>query len=148
MILRTNQRRLVLHLATLFLWIALVGSVSYWMLRIIAVTPPSENIDKAARSAEVADPSNFIRMLATSSPKITSSAEASNSFTLKGVISGAAGAQAALIVVNNDPARTFLVGAPVADGFILHSTTKSEVKLSKLSGGPSFMTLQMPPIEK
>jgi general secretion pathway protein C len=118
------------------------------MLRIIAITPPGENIDRAVRNAEVTDPSNFIRMLGTSAPKITPSAEASNSFVLQGVISGAAGAEAALIAVNNNPARTFLVGAPVADGFILHSTTKSEVKLSKLSGGPSFMTLQMPPIEK
>ena len=148
MILRTTQRSLVLHLATLFLWIALVGSVTYWMLRIIAVTPPSENRDKSVQNAEVADPSNFKRMLGTSSPKITPPAEALNRFALKGVISGAAGAQAALIVVDNDPARTFLVGAPVADGFILHSTTKSEVKLSKLNGGSSFMTLQMPPLEK
>ena len=148
MILRTTPRRFVLHLTTLFLWIALVGSVTYWMLRIIAVTPPGENIDKAVRNAEVGDPSNFIRMLGTSSSKVTPSEEALNRFALKGVISGRAGAEAALIAVNNDPARTFLVGAPVADGFILHSTTKSEVKLSKLSGGPSFMTLQMPPIEK
>jgi len=146
--LRTNQGRFVIHLTTLFLWIALFGSVTYWMLRIIAVTPPSENIDKAVRNAEVADPSNFIRMLGTSSSKVIPSAEALNRFALKGVISGRAGAEAALIVVDNDPARTFLVGAPVADGFILHSTTKNEVKLSKLSGGLSFMTLQMPPTEK
>ena len=118
------------------------------MLRIIAITPPGENIDRAVRNAEVTDPSNFIRMLGTSAPKITPSAEASNSFVLQGVISGAAGAEAALIAVNNNPARTFLVGAPVADGFILHSTNKREVKLSKLSGGPSFMTLQMPPLDK
>jgi general secretion pathway protein C len=146
--LRTNQGRFVIHLTTLFLWIALFGSVTYWMLRIIAVTPPSENIDKAVRNAEVTDPSNFIRMLGTSSSKVIPSAEALNRFALKGVISGRAGAEAALIVVDNDPARTFLVGAPVADGFILHSTTKNEVKLSKLSGGLSFMTLQMPPTEK
>ena len=148
MMLRTNQGRFVIHLTTLFLWIALFGSVTYWMLRIIAVTPPSENIDKAVRNAEVTDPSNFIRMLGTSSSKVIPSAEALNRFALKGVISGRAGAEAALIVVDNDPARTFLVGAPVADGFILHSTTKNEVKLSKLSGGLSFMTLQMPPTEK
>jgi len=144
----TTQRRFGTHLATLFLWLALVGSVTYWMLRIIAVTPPSEKIGKAVQNAEVADPSNFIRMLGASSPKITPSAEELSRFALKGVISGAAGAEAALISIDNGIARTFLVGATVADEFILHSTAKREVKLSKLNGGPSFITLQMPPVEK
>jgi len=145
---RTTQLRLGPYLGTLFLWIALVGSVTYWMLRIIAVTPPSGNIGKAVQNAEVADPSNFIRMLGTRSPKITPSVEELSRFALKGVISGAAGAEAALISIDNDTARTFLVGATVADEFILHSTAKREVKLSKLNGGPSFITLQMPPLEK
>ena len=65
-------------------------------------------------------------------------------FRLAGVIASASGQGAALLSVDGQPARTFLVGAEIASGLWLQSVGPGEAMLAGGMQGPVMATLRVP----
>ena len=65
-------------------------------------------------------------------------------FRLAGVIASASGQGAALLSMDGQPARTFLVGAEIASGLWLQSVGPAEAMLAGSMQGPVMATLRVP----
>jgi general secretion pathway protein C len=65
-------------------------------------------------------------------------------FRLAGVMASASGQGAALLSVDGQPARTFLVGAEIASGLWLQSVGPAEAMLAGSMQGPVMATLRVP----
>jgi len=65
-------------------------------------------------------------------------------FRLAGVIASASGQGAALLSMDGQPARTFLVGAEIASGLWLQSVGPGEAILAGGMQGPVMATLRVP----
>lgn len=143
-----TPHRLVLHTATLCVWLLVAASATYWILQINAQRSSSNLPAAPFFKSEAIDATNLARLLGAA-PSL-SAAPVSNStrFALKGVVSGALGKEAALIAIDNKPALTFKVGSVVEEGLILQSATARRVTLSASRDGPAVMTLEMPLLDK
>jgi general secretion pathway protein C len=143
-----SANRMGLHVATLFVWLLAVGSAVYWVLHIDTVRSGSHVAAVAIAKVELPDPAGMAQLLgATASPSFAP-VNASSRFTLQGVVSGARGKEAALIVIDDKPAQAFRVGSTIEDGLILQSATARQVTISATPLGPALMTLEMPPLVK
>ena len=65
-------------------------------------------------------------------------------FRLAGVIASASGQGAALLSMDGQPARTFVVGAEIASGLWLQSVGPGEAMLAGSLQGPVMVTLRVP----
>ena len=65
-------------------------------------------------------------------------------FRLAGVIASASGQGAALLAMDGQPARSFLVGAEIAPGLWLQSVGPAEAMLAGSVQGPVMATLRVP----
>ena len=140
--------RIVLHLATLLMWLAAVGSAVYWVLHINARQSGNNMPVIAIAKADQPDPTSLAKALGATAPQAAAPVNVSNRFALKGVVSGALGKEAALIVIDNKPAQAFRIGSAIEDGLILQSATARKVTLSATPNGPAVMVLEMPPLAK
>ena len=140
--------RLVLHVATLSVWLLAVGAATYWVLHLNKGRSASNAPTATAAKVETVDAGSLGRILGATAPQAAAPVSASNRFSLKGVVSGALGKEAALIVIDDKPARAFRVGSAIEDGLILQSATARQVTLSATPNGPPLMTLDMPPLVK
>lgn len=145
---RPTESRLVLHVATFCTWLLVAGSATYWVLHTTKSRGPKNAPAAAMVKVELADPAGLARILGATAPQAAIPVSASNRFSLKGVVSGALGKEAALIVIDDKPARAFRVGTAIEDGLILQSATARQVTLSATPNGPALMTLDMPPLVK
>ena len=142
-----SANRVGLHVATLCVWLLAVGSAIYWVLHMQSGRS-GNNVPAATAKVELPDATSLARILGATAPQAATAVRASNRFTLKGVVSGALGKEAALIVIDDKPARAFRVGSAIEDGLILQSATERRVTLSATPDGPPLMTLEMPPLVK
>ena len=99
-------------------------------------------------SGNANDPAMLARLLGALAPQAAVATNNSNRFVLKGVVSGALGKEAALIVIDDKPAKAFRVGSSVEEGLILQSASARKVTLSSTMNGPALMTLEMPAMGK
>ena len=146
--LALTRDRLVLHTATLFVWLVAAASAGYWLLQTVAAKPASQAMTTLATESpgNAVDAAGLARLLGATAPLSAAPVSNSNRFSLKGVVSGALGQEAALIVIDDKPAQAFRVGSVVEDGLYLKSATARKVTLSATPGGPASMTLEMPPL--
>ncbi len=147
--LASTRNRLVLHTATLWVWVLAASCVGYWILQIASNPKPGNRIMTAAANgpeANALDASSLARLLGATAPLAATPVSNSSRFALKGVVSGALGQEAALIVIDDKPAKAFRVGSAIEDGLILQSATARKVTLAATPGGPVLMTLEMPPL--
>lgn len=142
--LRAN--RFGLHIATLCMWLAAVGSGVYWALHMNASQSASNLPAVTMAKADQPDAASLAKIMGATAPQAAAPVNASSRFSLKGVVSGAPGREAALIVIDDKPARAFRVGSTLEDGLILQSATARKVTLSATLNGPAVMTLEMPPL--
>ena len=140
--------RLVLHVATFCAWLVVAGSAVYWVLKTTSGQRPSNAPVAVVAKVDTPDAASLARILGATAPQAVAPVSASNRFSLKGVVSGALGKEAALIVIDDKPARAFRVGTALEDGLILQSATARQVTLSATPNGPPLMTLDMPPLVK
>ena len=147
--LALTRNRLVLHTATLLVWVVAAICIGYWVLQ-ISSSPKSGNPITTAISTEpvnnAPDATSLARLLGATAPLAATPISNSNRFALKGVVSGALGKEAALIAIDDKPAKAFRVGSAIEDGLILQSATARKVTLSTTPNGPVLMTLEMPPL--
>jgi general secretion pathway protein C len=150
MLLSSNDR-LVLHTATFLVWALAAGCIGYWALQI------SSNNEQGKRTVATSgaemlggatDSASLARLLGTKAPEVTAPSPASSRFSLKGVVSGATGKEAALIAIDDKPARAFRVGTAIEEGLFLQSVIVRQVTLSASKDGPTLMTLEMPALVK
>ena len=144
----TTPQRFFLQAATLCVWLLLAASATYWVLQINAGSGQQSSLAAAADRAEPINTTSLGRLLGTRAAAAAPPTAAVTRFALKGVVSGATGRQAALIAIDDKPARPYIIGSVIEDGLILQSTAAREVRLAASKGGPVVMTLQMPPLEK
>ena len=148
--LASTRQRLVLHTATFAAWALAAAGAGYWGLQITsnggqANLPPAVSANSASSNAN--DPAALARLLGAAAPQAVTAAN-NNRFALKGVVSGALGQEAALIVIDDKPAKAFRVGSTIEDGLILQSAAPRKVTLAASKDGPAVMTLEMPPLNK
>ena len=146
--LALTRDRLVLHTATLFVWLLAAVCVGYWFLQTVSAKPANQAMTALATEApgNAVDTAGMARLLGATPLVAAAPVSNSNRFSLKGVVSGALGQEAALIVIDDKPAQAFRVGSVVEEGLFLQSATARKVTLSATPGGPASMTLEMPPL--
>ena len=130
------------------MWLLVAGSATYWVLQTNAGRSPGNVPIATAAKVEPLDAAGLARVLGATAPQVIAPSIASNRFSLKGVVSGALGKEAALIAIDDKPARAFQVGSAIENGLVLQSATARKVTLSATPNGPALMTLEMPPLNK
>ena len=147
--LAPTRDRLVLHTATLFVWVLAASCVGYWALQLVS-SPKSGDLALPVTASEprsnTTDATSLARLMGATAPQAAAPISNSNRFSLKGVVSGALGKEAALIVIDDKPAKAFRVGSVIEEGLILQSASARKVTLAATQGGPAVMTLEMPPL--
>jgi general secretion pathway protein C len=126
------------------MWLLVAGSATYWALKMNAGQGPSKASFTAVAAAQTPDTASMARVLGAAAAQPLKPSSASNRFALKGVVSGALGKEAALIAIDDKPARAFIVGSAIEEGLVLQSATARRVTLSATPNGPALMTLEMP----
>ncbi|ABM31524.1 general secretion pathway protein C [Paracidovorax citrulli] len=133
------------RLGTLALWVLAGASVVFWGLR-LAVRPAPIAAPVAAPAPPAPDAQALARLLGAgpAAPGAPAAREPSR-FALQGVLAGtASGGGAALIAIDNQPARPFRLGATVAEGLVVQSLGRKQVRLGPPRGGEATVTLEVP----
>lgn len=138
-----SQSRWVLPTTTLLVWALAAGSTAYWGLRLSTGRGEAANLPAAIAPTAV-DSLTVARVLGARAQAAMSQASTASRFVLQGVVAGSPGGGAALIAVDGQPARPFLVGSAVEEGLILQSATARQATLA----GSALVTLDMPPLNK
>ena len=118
-------------LAAALLWAAAAGSVLLWWLH----RPPvavSEVTPAGLLAAATPSPSPELvaRALGQTQASAAATPELQQRFVLLGVVGTEAGRGSALLAVDGQPAKAFVQGQVVADGWRLQSVARDAVRLS------------------
>lgn len=133
-----------LRLGTLALWALAGASLVYWGLK-LAVRPALVSAPVAAPAPPLPDAQALARLLGAGPAPAVTTVAAPTRFALQGVLAGtASGGGAALIAVDNQPARPFRLGATVADGLVVKSLGRRQVRLGPAEGTEGAVTLEVP----
>jgi general secretion pathway protein C len=136
------------RLGTLALWMLAAGSCVYWGLRLAPRAAPAP-VAPPARQAFVADPAAIARLLGanpvTASAPTQPAASLASRFNLLGVVASRSHTGAALIAVDDKPARPYRVGSPIDEGLVLQSVQGRKAVIAASASGPAVLTLELPP---
>jgi general secretion pathway protein C len=143
--LNTDAARRVITLALLG---ASLLSAGYWLQAgIKAWRPPAVALSAApiAKPVPAVSVIELARVLGAPPEALNGvAAGLAQRFRLAGVIASASGQGAALLSMDGQPARTFLVGAEIASGLWLQSVGPGEAMLAGSLQGPVMSTLRVP----
>jgi general secretion pathway protein C len=131
------------------LWTLVGLSAVYWGLKLggpgrsanVPVPPP--------RTVPPSDPAAIARLLGSAPAALPAPGalvpSLASRFQLVGVVAGVhSGGGAALIAVDGRPAKSYRVGASVAEGMVLQSVRGRQAVLGPAVDGPATLTLQLP----
>jgi general secretion pathway protein C len=142
--LNTDAARRVITLALLGTSLLSAG---YWLQAgIKAWRPPAVALSAApiARPVPAVNVIELARVLGAPPETLNGvAAGLAQRFRLAGVIASASGRGAALLSMDGQPARTFLVGAEIASGLWLQSVGPGEAMLAASVEGPVMATLRV-----
>jgi general secretion pathway protein C len=133
-------------LAAALLWLAVGLAAGYWVLQALGRTP-AVPVAAEPLPAQAPDAVLVARALgaATAAPVPGEARPVTSSrYALQGVIAGSARQGAALIAVDDQPARPYRVGATVEGGLVLQSVGKGTAKLGPNTSGPATVELKVP----
>ena len=133
---------------TLVVWALAAASLVYWGLRLAGGRGPDLSAPAVAAPPPVVDPQVVARLLGAVEAAAPQQATRASRFQLQGVLAGTPGGGAALIVVDGKPAQPFRVGAAIEEGLVLQSAVARRAKLAATPGGPTLLTLDMPPLKE
>jgi general secretion pathway protein C len=143
--LNTDPARRVI---TLVLLGACLLSAGYWLQAGFKAWRPPEAVLPAAPAARPVPAVSVIELARVlgAPPEALNGVAAglAQRFRLAGVIASASGQGAALLSMDGQPARTFLVGAEIASGLWLQSVGPAEAMLAGSMQGPVMATLRVP----
>ncbi len=145
-----SQARILMSVVTFLVW-GLVGlSVVFWGLKLTEAPPQPAPIPAASPAAPTAPdikPAHIASWLGAA-PQADESATgtAGRRYELRGVIAqGRNGV--ALLAVDGQPAKPYLVGSLIHEGLILQSVGPRHAELAADRGGPVIKRLELPPPE-
>ena len=143
--LNTDAARRVITLALLG---ASLLSAGYWLQAgIKAWRPPAVALSAApiAKPVPAVSVIELARVLGAPPEALNGvAAGLGQRFRLAGVIASASGQGAALLSMDGQPARTFVVGAEIAPGLWLQAVGPGEAMLAASVQGPVMATLRVP----
>lgn len=122
------------------LWALVAATAVLWALHLPHnESAPVASVAPAPHSAQ--DSSAVLRALGHTSSEVTEP-DASRRFVLQGVIATDAGHGSALIAVDGQPARAFVQGQAVVEGWRLQSVSPQEVRLA--GAAQASLALRLP----
>lgn len=132
-------------LAAGVLWLAAGVSAGYWILLAWGRTPV---VPVTAAPADTGAPDTALVARALGSEAAapvadTASSAAASRYSLLGVVAGSSQG-AALISVDEQPAKPYRLGAAVEGGLLLQSVGKGSARLGPTLGGPATVELTVP----
>jgi general secretion pathway protein C len=129
-------------------WLGAAVSGTYWVLQF----PSGQTLTKSplAQSAEgvtlAVSLGHVAQVLGAHVLSSQSNVEQSVRFQLLGVVAGTSGRGSALIGVDGEAPRAFMVGQTVADGIILKSLGAKQAQLGEDVSGAKIFSIELPPI--
>ena len=129
-------------------WALAAASTAYWGLRLLARPPVFTTTPVTVSVPVPPDPIIVARLLGATAAQAVPQASLASRFTLLGVVAGAPGGAAALIVVDGSPAKPFRVGGMIEEGLVLQSASARQATLGQSRDSPALVTLDMPPLSK
>jgi general secretion pathway protein C len=130
------------------LWLAAGLSAGYWVLLALGRSPVTP-LAVAAPSATQVDTVAVARVLGAQ-PQAGAAVAAvatGTQYSLLGVVAGHASGGAALIAVNGQPPRPYVVGAALEGGLVLQAVSRRGARLGSSMSGPTTHELALPPSE-
>lgn len=134
-------------LAAGLLWLVAGLSVGYWVLQAWGRSPvmPVAAVAAPQPQTDVAAVARALGALPAAQAVPTAPATLASRFRLLGVVSHSGQRGAALIALDDQPARPYTVGAALEGGLMLQSVDRRSAKLGPALEGPSTVELSLPP---
>ena len=124
--------------AATLLWALVAGSLTLWWLH---MPHPAGSVAEEASAAQAVDKAKahdaVVRALGRASAA-ENAPDVQKRFVLLGVIAGAGGQGSALLMVDGQPARTFIRGQEVVEGWRLAAVDSTGVRLEPLQAGAAL----------
>ena len=131
--------------AATLLWALAAATATLWWLQLPLTEGQGDAPAGVVSSAPTApDPVGLLRALGHNSA-VAASPEAAKRFVLLGVIAADSGQGSALLAVEGQPARAFVPGQDVAEGWRLQSVREGGVRLTAGQGGELDLELPRKP---
>ena len=139
------------RLAAGLLWAGAAALAVFWGLKLSAPRQVSA-VPQAGGAPQVrADGAAMARVFGVVDSAPVAAPAAPTRWRLLGVMAGKnSGGGAAVIAVDDQPAKVFRVGNVVADGLVLqafHSDSPRAITLGAAQDGPAAVTLELPPVK-
>ncbi|MFM2075229.1 MAG: hypothetical protein RJB34_1534 [Pseudomonadota bacterium] len=136
------------RLGALVLWFGAAASAAYWFLQFPSgQSAPTPALAQSADGASQAVSLTYVaRVLGVQAPAPEVSVAQSARFELVGVVAGASGQGSALIAVDGQAPKAFVVGQAVVDGVILKSLGPRQAQLGDEAPGAALFSIDLPPI--
>jgi hypothetical protein len=131
-------------LATCTIWVLVAGSATWWTFKLLAGMPTPLKVAADAPALQ-ADAQQVKRLLGASGAKPSRPAPARPRLVLQGVIGDAGKGRIAVIEVEDQAARPYLVGREVVPGYTLRTVDTREATLATQDGGD--LHLAMPDVQ-
>ena len=126
-------------LAAVLLWALAAGSAWLWWLHRPPAPQPEVALANWPATANAApSPESLARALGQVRVQAEATPELQQRFAVLGVIATEAGRGSALLAVDGQPAKAFVRGQPVAEGWRLEAVQARGVRLAPLDGGPGL----------
>ncbi len=136
------------NLGAFLVAVLLAASITYWILH----WPQAASVPvgtEAGVSTELAPPdvAAIGRLLgATGAAEPAAEAPVAANLRLLGTVARRDGLGAATVSVDGKPARTYLVGSVLPNGWVLQSVERGKASFAADPKGPVVQTLELPPV--
>jgi general secretion pathway protein C len=143
---RPGDQRLAPTLISALLWLVVGLSAGYWVLRLLGGAPLQvpQGLPDVPFSSEPALVARALGELAPAPAQVEQAPPAAARLRLLGMVVQPGRQGAALIAVDDQPARPFRVGAPVLDEWVLQSVQGKVARLGREVRGATELELQLP----
>jgi general secretion pathway protein C len=141
------QKLLALRALNFLVWFALAVELVFWSVRLLSDGPARELPPAVGWALPSADSAALMRLLGQQdAPRLVLAAPAAKNVKVLGVVaqgSGAAATGAALIAIEDQPARPYRLGETVLDGYVLRTLDTQRAVLAAADGAADWV-LDMP----
>lgn len=131
------------HGLTLLVWALAAASVVFWALKFVP-GPRAPSAQPLPDASVAADPQAVARLLGANVQGPVAASTGASRYTLLGVVADRDHQGAALIAVDGQPPKPFLVGTKVGDGLLLQSVAPRRALLGPSADAPASVTLDLP----
>lgn len=139
------------RIAAGFLWAGAAALAVFWGLKLSAPRQVSAVPQAGNAPAVQADAAAMGRVFGVQDGAVAAPTIAPTRWRLMGVMAGKnSGGGAAIIALDDKPAKVYRVGSPVVDGLVLQtlqSDAPRAVTLGASVDGPASVTIELPPVK-